>query len=153
MKKIDVNRYDNIIDLPNHVSLKRRRMTLSERSAQFAPFAALNGYEDAVIETARITEEKHELSEEQLDNISKMINLIKSRISKNPFVEIIYFKADENKAGGEYKRISGNVNKVLEYEQELLIGEHIININDIYEIHCDCLDFDLIQEFNCIVHR
>ncbi len=145
MKNIDENRYNNIINLPNHVSPKRRRMTLSERSAQFAPFAALNGYEDAVTEKARVTEEKHELSEEQMDNISKKINLIQSRIFENPFVEIIYFKADEKKVGGEYRRITGNVNKILEKQHVILIGyNNFININDIYEIYCDYLDIELI---------
>ncbi len=145
MKNIDDNRYNNIINLPNHVSPKRRRMTLSERSAQFAPFAALNGYEDAVTETARVTEEKHDLSEEQLDNISKKLNLIQNKILKNPFVEIIYFKADEHKSGGEYRRITGNVNKILENKQGIVIGENnVIKIKDIYEIYSDFLDIELI---------
>ncbi len=145
LKNNDENRYNNIIDLPNHVSPKRRRMTLSERSAQFAPFASLNGYEDAVTETARVTEDKHELSEEQLETISKKINLIKSMIGKNLFVEIIYFKVDKNKSGGEYRRIAGTVTKILENQQEILIGENnIIKISDIYEIYCDILDVALI---------
>ena len=95
------HKYDDIINLEHHVSTKHSRMSLENRSAQFAPFSALEGYEDAVSEEARITENKISLSEDEKDQISESLEVI----LKNPFQKIIitYFEKDKKKQGGCYK--------------------------------------------------
>ena len=89
-----MSRYDDIINLPHHVSPTRQRMTTHDRAAQFAPFAALVGYDDAVAETARLTETRLELNEQ-------------------PEVRIKYFVPDEHKSGGAFVEVSGKVKKYL----------------------------------------
>ncbi len=143
MRKVNVNRYDDIINLPHHVSTKRKAMSLSERSAQFAPFAALTGHDAAVKEIARLTEGKHELSEEQLDIISVKLNILKSFLPNSPIVEITYFKEDERKTGGEYLTIVGNVFRILENEKLVIMEDKSkINLDDIDDIKGDCFVFD-----------
>ncbi len=143
MKKINNNRYDDIINLPHHVSSKRKAMSLGERSAQFAPFAALTGHDDAVKETARLTDVKHELSEEQIDVLSFKLNILKNLLPNCPIVEITYFKEDEKKAGGEYVTIKAIIFKIIENEQVIILEDKSkISIKDIEEIRGDCFGFD-----------
>ncbi len=143
MKKYDENRYNDIINLPHHVSQKRKKMTLGERAAQFAPFAALTGHEDAVKETARVTEMKHELTEDQIEIISEKINIIKDLLPNSPHVEIKYFKSDQMKSGGKYVVQSGYVAKVLDNHKIIEMEDKTkIYIKDIDEIYSDCFKFD-----------
>ena len=89
--------YDDIIDLPHHVSDHHPQMSRQDRAAQFSPFAALTGYEDAIKETARLTVEKPELSEEQKEKLDEMIQ----KVLKNPVpVTITYYRMDDYKEGG-----------------------------------------------------
>ena len=87
-----MGKYDDIIDLPRHVSLYRKPMPMANRAAQFAPFAALNGHEEAIEETVRITERKKELSEEEISEISKGLSLA---ISEGLPLKIIFFCPDD----------------------------------------------------------
>lgn len=104
--------YEDIINLPHHVSSKHPRMSIEARAAQFAPFAALTGYEDAVKETARITEERIEIDEELKLLLNDRLQIILSNIKDNPEVTFTYFIYDKNKSGGKYITITGNVSKI-----------------------------------------
>ena len=107
--------YDDIINLPHHVSADRPHMPMIDRAAQFSPFAALTGYDAAIVETARLTDTKRELSEEQKEVISKQLHVLKSGLKTDPTVTITYFVPDSRKAGGTYRSVTGAAKKVDEY--------------------------------------
>lgn len=94
--------YDDIIDLPHHVSVSHSHMPNSERAAQFSPFAALTGYEGALEETARLTEEQREVSDNVRDSLDQTLARIMNRPDPNTEVRITYFVPDSRKDGGAY---------------------------------------------------
>ena len=96
------NRYDEIINLPHHISKTRPQMPMSDRAAQFAPFAALTGYDSAIKETGRLTDEKIELDEEALTALDMKYQLLMDVFDDAPEVTITFFQPDERKAGGKY---------------------------------------------------
>ncbi len=107
--------YDDIINLPHHVSADRPHMPMIDRAAQFSPFAALTGYDAAIVETARLTDTKRELSEEQKEVIGKQLHSLQSRLKTEPVITVTYFVPDSRKAGGAYRTITGTAKKVDEY--------------------------------------
>ena len=92
--------YDDIIDLPHHVSETHPPMSRADRAAQFSPFAALTGYDAAVRETARMTERRIELDEGVKAELNARLNCILEHLSEHPQVSITYFMPDEKKSGG-----------------------------------------------------
>lgn len=109
--------YDDIIHLPHHVSEHRRRMTMQERAAQFAPFAALSGHNAAIEESARLTEHVIELEESDQRVLNDKFNQLLAHIAEQPFASFTYFVQDEKKSGGKYVTVEGNVKKYDEYHQ------------------------------------
>ena len=109
------HQYDDLIDLPHHVSERHPQMPMIDRAAQFSPFAALTGYDEAIVETARLTDQKRELSEDQKQEISRELNALQARIKTDPAVTVVYFEADGRKDGGAYRTITGAVKKIDEY--------------------------------------
>ena len=95
-----MNQYEDIINLPHHVSPTRPQMPMSDRAAQFAPFAALTGYDAAIKETGRLTDEKIELDEEALTALDMKYQFLMDALDDAPEVTITYFQPDERKAGG-----------------------------------------------------
>lgn len=132
-----VGRYDDIINLSRPYS-KRKRMANIDRAAQFAPFAALTGYGDAVKETARLTDKKTELSENDKAIINEKLTIIQERIKERPSVRVTYFRPDIKKEGGAYVSIEGNVRKINAYDKTLTFtsGE-TVNIYDILSIELE----------------
>ena len=127
--------YEDIINLPHHISKKHRPMPREARAAQFAPFAALTGYESDVNEAARYTGKRRELGEYETERLSRRINEIRDGIHGNAEVIITYFKPDEKKAGGEYLSIGGRVRKIDDYGRTLtLTSGALIPLDDISEI-------------------
>ena len=132
---INYKKYEDIINMPHHVSKKHPQMSLEARSAQFAPFAALVGYEDAVEETARLTTSKKEINEEQKAILDNKLQTIKKNISHKPKITFIYFVPDSKKQGGKYVTITGNIIKIDEYNQKIILEDKTqIPILDIIEI-------------------
>jgi len=131
-----MNNYDDIINMPHHVSKTRKPMSLQNRSAQFAPFSALTGYDEKVREVARETSKKIELD----DGIKLMLNeklcLIKNDIKLRPKVTITYFVRDNKKENrGRYKTITGNAKIVDEvYKRIILIDNTIISFDNVIDI-------------------
>ena len=115
--------YEDIINMPRPVSKKRRPMPILNRAAQFAPFAALTGYDDAVEETARLTGSKIELEEYEKEEIGRQLYLIKEDIKNKPEVSITYFVPDELKDGGEYVSFKGCVKKIDELNQVVVTDD------------------------------
>lgn len=131
-------KYEDIINLPHHVSKTRPQMPMSDRAAQFAPFAALTGYDSAIKETGRLTDNRIELDEEALTALSMKLQFLMDAIDEEPEVEITYFKPDERKAGGSYLKITGIVKKLDEYERVLvLISGQKIKLDDIMDVSGD----------------
>ena len=95
-----MGKYDDIINLPHYVSQVRPRMSRMARAAQFAPFAALTGYDDEIKETARLTDSRAELDEYVIAVINGKLLALKEKITEQPEAEITYFVADSKKSGG-----------------------------------------------------
>lgn len=135
-------KYDDIINLPHHVSKSRPQMSIASRAAQFSPFAALTGYEDAVVETARLTDSKIELDETMICVINDRLNVIKACIGDGSQVSITHFVKDKRKSGGQYVTTNSHVRKIDEYSRIVLIWDGTrINIADIYSIEGDMFEF------------
>lgn len=129
-----MDNYSDIINLSRPVS-KRPRMSLEQRSAQFAPFAALTGYEGQVKETARLTDKRIELNEELKEILDLKIQLIREKIKEQPDVTITYFIPDDKKQGGKYKTVTNSVKKIDTYKNEIiLIDGTTIAIDEIIDI-------------------
>ena len=128
--------YDDIIDLPHPTSERHPRMPMVNRAAQFSPFAALTGYDAAVKETARLTDAKIELTEEEKSILDAKLQLLADRIAGQPTVEFTYFKPDGKKAGGAYLTVSGIVKKIDGFTGEIVLTDgQRIPIEDILDIH------------------
>lgn len=112
-------KYEAIIDLPHHISPTRPRMSLSQRAAQFAPFAALTGYDAVLAETARQTAAEVLLEDSEVAQINRRLCWVKENLGKMPKVEIRMFCPDGRKSGGSYRTLSGKVVKIDEYSQKL----------------------------------
>ena len=119
------DRYRDIINLPHYTSPTRPRMPLIDRAAQFASFAALVGYDAAIKETGRLTNEKIELCEDELFALNEKFKLLQQDIKSCPEITITYFKPDERKQGGEYVTISGRVKRIDEYEKLIVMSDGI----------------------------
>ena len=119
--------YDSIINLPHHVSTTRPKMSLLDRAAQFAPFSALNGYDDAVKEIARLTDGEAVLDDGQIAWLNERLMILSENTPTDTDVEITYFIPDEKKDGGKYLTVAGNVKKILEFERLVIMksGEKI----------------------------
>lgn len=127
--------YDDIINLKRPIS-KHPKMSLYQRSAQFAPFAALTGYEGQVKETARLTDRRIELDEEMKLILDLKIQVIKEMLSDNPEVEITYFIPDTRKDGGKYETTINNVKKIDIYNEHIIMQNNLkIEIKEIININ------------------
>ena len=104
-----MDKYAHIIDLPHHVSKVRPQMTMYQRAAQFAPFAALTGHSAAISETARLTDKAIELSESECEVLNQKITLLLAHLDEHPYVCITYFVPDSRKEGGKYTTHSGSI--------------------------------------------
>ena len=97
-----MDKYDDIINLPHYEPKYHARMSMYKRSAQFAPFSALVGYDEQVKECSRITDKRLEIDDELKEKISNKLNKINEFIKEYPAVEITYFIPDDKKEGGKY---------------------------------------------------
>lgn len=128
-------KYDDIINLPHHESKKHPRMSNEARAAQFAPFAALTGYDDVIKETARLTSERIEINEELKAILDAKLQIIHDKISSKLEVTFTYFVPDTKKDGGSYVTVVGNVKKIDEFNQKVILENKTeIPISEIVEI-------------------
>ncbi len=128
-------KYDDIINLPHHVSTKHHPMSILNRSAQFAPFAALTGYEDAIDETARLTDQKAELDEDAVEELNTKLRMIYEHIEDRLDVEITYYVADKYKSGGRYETRTVKVKKIDTFKNTMTFEDGCtIQIEDIMDM-------------------
>ena len=138
MKK---DNYEDIINLPHHVSLKHPQMSMEARAAQFAPFAALTGYDDAIKETARLTDKRIEIDDGLKVVLNNKLQIIQENIKNNPEVTFTYFIYDKKKTGGKYITKIGIVKKIdINQQYILLMDKTKIPINEVINIQSSILD-------------
>ena len=117
------SKYEEIMKHPHHVSKTRPQMPMSDRAAQFAPFAALTGYDSAIKETGRLTDEKIDLDEEALTALDMKYQLLMDTFDEAPEVTSTYFQPDERKAGGKYITATSAVKKVDDFERRITMHD------------------------------
>lgn len=134
----DTSRYEEIMNLPHHVSEKHPQMPVEDRAAQFTPFSALTGYGEAIKETARLTEKKKMPDEDHLEILDRTLNELRNRIKQQPYISVTCFQADERKSGGSYITIAGNLKKISEYRRTMTLTDGTeICFENIREIVCE----------------
>lgn len=130
--------YEDIVNLPPHISKRHPQPSMMDRAARFAPFAAITGYEEMVLEEARVTEERIDLDEGALSLLNEKLNMIQEFLDEEPEVKITYFEPDKRKSGGAYVSITGTVKRIDEYERFVLMTDgKKIRIEEIYNIQGD----------------
>lgn len=130
--------YEDIVNLPPHISKRHPQPSMVDRAARFAPFAAITGYEEMVLEEARVTEERVDLDEGALSLLNEKLNMIQEFLDEEPEVTITYFEPDKKKSGGAYVNITGIVKRIDEYEHFVIMTDgKKIRIEDIYAIGSD----------------
>ena len=113
--------YSDIINLPHHVSRNHPQMPMMARAAQFAPFAALTGYDTVIHETARLTDKQVKLEEYDNERLNRIFSELMDSLEEHPVVTVSYFKPDEHKAGGAYVTVTGQLKKIDTYEQLMVM--------------------------------
>ena len=116
-------KYDDILRLPHHVSASRKPMSMTARAAQFAPFAALSGYDAEVQEAGRLTDQLIELDEYEKEMLNARLQLLAQHLQEKWTVSAVYFQPDERKEGGAYVTHTGTVKKILLSERRLLLTD------------------------------
>lgn len=130
-----MNNYNDIIHLPHHVSKTRLPMPMSDRAAQFSPFAALTGYDAAIEETGRLTEDRIILDENEIEILNAKLQSIEEQLENEPVAVITYFQPDKKKSGGTYVTTTGVVKKIDSYEQVIVLTSGLrIPIAEIIQI-------------------
>lgn len=139
------DQYEDIIHLPHYVSKTRSQMSMVERAAQFSPFAALTGYDAAIKETGRLTNEKLELGDEEKDLLNRKQQFLASILRDRPKITVTYFVPDERKSGGAYETITGNLRRIDEVERFLvMVDGRKIPLDDIVNLESDVFPSVLI---------
>ena len=132
-----IDNYDDIINLPHHVSSRHPQMSMMNRAAQFAPFAALTGHAAVIEETARLTDSQMELADEDSEILNQKMAYLREVINEHPAIVVTYFEPDKKKAGGTYKTIEGQLQNIDDYNQSIVLksGE-AIPLKSVLDIQC-----------------
>ncbi len=115
--------YEDIIHLPHHVSAKRAPMSIYDRAAQFAPFAALTGHDAIIRETARQVDAPIELTESRREELNRQLQMLSDRIEETPQVVITHYIPDDRKPGGAYVLTTGHLKKIDDYAHVLILTD------------------------------
>ena len=135
MREAGISEYEDIIGLPHHVSASHPQMSPEDRAAQFSPFAALTGYEDAIDESARLTEDYIELDENSRELLDEKIHELCGSAESRKEIAITYFRKDERKAGGTYVTITGRIKRIDGERHEIvLVDGTVLRTQDILSI-------------------
>ena len=130
-----MDKYDDIINLDHPISKNHRPMSIYDRSAQFAPFAALTGYDESIEEASRIVDNKITLGIDKTNEINEKLTFLASQLINKPQISITYFKKDKLKEGGKYISINGVITKIDTTNRRILINKtEKIDLDDIIDI-------------------
>ena len=125
-------KYDDMLQLPHHVSASRKPMAMTARAAQFAPFAALSGYDAEVQEAGRLTDRPIEPDEYEKEALNARLRLLARHLREEWVVSLVFFQPDERKAGGAYVTRTGTVKKLYETERLLTLTDGtVIPLDDL----------------------
>ena len=134
-------KYKDIINLAHHTSKTHAKMSMHDRAAQFASFAALTGYYDEIKETARLTDNKEELDDFTKYMLDSKIRKLLSRIKQRPIVTVSYFVEGEKKAGGRYVTMTARLRSIDEYNRELIFENGAaVPLDDVAGLECDAFE-------------
>lgn len=144
----NTGRYDDIIELPHYISKKHPQLGKDSYAAQFSPFAALSGYDGIISETARITDERIELGESDLEILSAKFIIINEHIKEEPTLTFTYFKEDSKKAGGSYLEKTAQLKRIDEIERIFYFTDGTkLSLDDVVDINGNLFDA-LENEYN-----
>ncbi len=133
-----MGRYDDIINMPHHISKVHKKMSLEERAAQFAPFAALTGYEEKIAETSRLTSGRVILSQDAKEELDMQLSDCLLEKNRDREICVTYFVPDMSKQGGAYISVTGTIKKVDRLEKTLMLKDGTsIDLDEILSIECD----------------
>lgn len=118
-----MGQYDDIINMEHPTSKKHPRMPIGDRAAQFAPFAALTGYDAAIKEAARLTDEMVELDESSKAELDSKLRELCDRLPDNPEAKLVYFEPDGRKTGGAYIAKIGSLKKIDPFERRIILTD------------------------------
>ena len=136
--------YDDILHLPRPQSKKHTPMPMEDRAAQFLPFAALTGYEAAVSETARLTEERVELDAQEAERLGARLAVLVKRQQEQPELSLLYYVPDARKAGGAYVTVSGRIKKITDFPRCIYLTDGSrIPIEDIVAVESPCFNEEI----------
>ncbi len=119
----EMDKYQDMVHLPHHMSKTHAHMPVQDRAAQFAPFAALSGHYEAVKETARLTEERIEPDESCKEILDRKLKEIVEKLKEEPVITITYFVPDAQKAGGSYVTKIGGAKRIDACERILFLTD------------------------------
>jgi len=120
---MNTDNYDDIINLPHHVSATHPQMPMANRAAQFAPFAALTGHAEALRETARLTDTQMELDDETNEKLNQTLAQLRETMGQHPTIAVTFFEPDARKEGGAYKTLKGRLTAIDDYSQCLVMAD------------------------------
>ncbi|MCR5817126.1 MAG: YolD-like family protein [Ruminococcus sp.] len=130
-----MNNYDDIIDMPYEASPRHKHMPLHDRAAQFAPFAALTGFEMIISEQARFTESRPELCDDDAEGLDKSFNELYEKLPEQPSVTLTYFVKDKYKDGGCLKDITGTLRRIDTFNREFIfLDKQTVPLDDVVAI-------------------
>lgn len=130
-----MKKYEQILNLPHHVSATRPRMSVAERAAQFSPFAALTGLDAQIKETGRLTWERAQTDTQFQEKLDEKLRLAMEVVDTEPEIRVIYFRPDARKAGGAYVTRTGRLKRIDTYARTLIFTDKTaIAIDDLYDI-------------------
>lgn len=133
--------YEDILILPPHISTKHPQPTMEERAARFSLFAAITGYEEMVLEEARFTEKRIELSDDTKQRLNEKLQIVLKLNENGLPVSIVYFVPDKKKSGGSYVTKTGVIKRYDEYERKIVFTEKsVISIEDVLQIDSEILN-------------
>ena len=135
--------YDDIIHLPHPTSHRHPRMPISDRAAQFSPFAALTGHKAAIEETARVTDRRIELDEDAKEQLDQTLQLLLERFDEQPEITVTWFSPDKKKAGGQYHTTTGKLKRIDTQESRLILTDGTqIPLEDLLRIRIESFQDD-----------
>ena len=137
----DPHRYDDMLEMPHHVSGTHRHMTMEQRAAQFSPFAALTGYDEAIQESSRLTSRRIELSEEEQEELDRKLRFLSLHEKEKPEVTVTWFEEDPYKEGGSYRQETVQIRKIDANAGNLVLSGHsLIPLSEIVTLESPLFD-------------
>ncbi len=131
-----MSEYEDIINIEYPFPSKHPKMSMISRAAQFSSFAALTGYDDAIIEKGRLTDRKIELGEDEINFLDMKLQELETKINNKPFISVTYFIKDTKKSGGRYETYQGQLAKIDNIENEIIfVDKKKIKITNILDIN------------------